>query len=88
MKAAPGAGLSIIVDHITINSAAAITVTIGQGITGAAVTLALIGPVSFAANQSIQWDFPAGMVLDANTVLSVDASGAGAICVSAWGRIE
>ena len=88
LKAAPGAGLSIIVDHLTINSAAAITVTVGQGINAGAVTLALIGPVSFAVNQSIQWDFPNGMVLAANTVLSIDASGAGAICIFAWGRIE
>ena len=88
------AGKSIIVDHLTINSGAAITITIGAGETGGAVTTALIGPISFAANQSLQWDFfssrltPGGMVLPIATALTVDASGAGDICIFAWGRIE
>lgn len=83
------AGKSIIVDHLTINSGAAITITIGEGKTGVAVTTALIGPVSFAVNQSMQWDFlNGGMKLTAATSLTVDASGAGAICIFASGRIE
>ncbi|MCK4827439.1 hypothetical protein KA005_67540 [bacterium] len=83
------AGKSIIVDHLTINSGAAITITIGEGETGGAVTTALIGPVSFAANQSMQWDFlRGGMKLTAATSLTVDTSGAGNICVFASGRIE
>lgn len=89
LKAAPGAGLSIIVDHLTVNSGAAITITIGEGKTGAGVTTALIGPVSFAANQSLQWDFlKGGMKLTAATSLTVDASGAGDICVFVQGRVE
>jgi hypothetical protein len=82
------AGKSIVVDHITVNSGAAITVTIGQGETAGAVTTALIGPVSFAANQSMQWTFPSGIVLTAATSLTVDSSGAGAICIFAWGRVQ
>ncbi|MBE9572552.1 MAG: hypothetical protein IMF11_18155 [Proteobacteria bacterium] len=92
LKAAPAAGTAIIIDYLTINSAAAITVTIGQGETGGAVTTALIGPVSFAANQSIQFDFrdfrTGGMKLSDATSLTVDSSGAGAICIFACGRIE
>ena len=89
LRAAPGAGLSIYVDHLTINSGAATTITIGEGETGGAVTTALIGPVSFAANQSMQWTFlNGGMKLTAATSLTVDASGAGAICIFASGRIE
>jgi len=89
LKAAPGAGLSIIVDHITINSGAAITITVGEGETTGAVTAPLIGPVSFAANQSMQWNFlNGGMVLTAATSLTVDASGAGNICIFAYGRIK
>lgn len=89
LKAAPAAGTSIIVDHITINSGSAITITIGEGETAGAVTTALIGPVSFAANQSMQWDFPkGGMKLTAATSLTVDASGAGNICIFAHGRVE
>ena len=94
LKAAPGSGRSIIIDHLTINSGASITVTIGAGETGGAVTTALIGPVSFAANQSIQWVFPrgaippGGMRLPAETSLVVDSSGPGNICIFAWGRVE
>lgn len=84
---AGAAGQSIVVDHITINSAAAITVTIGEGETDSGVTTALIGPIAMAANSSIQWDFPSGIVLTAAAALTVDASGAGAICVFAYGRV-
>jgi len=89
LKAAPAAGTSIIVDHITINSGAAITITIGEGETAGAVTTALLGPIAFAANQSMQWDFyPHGMKLTAAMSLTVDASGAGAICIFVTGRVE
>jgi len=89
LKAAPAAGKSIIVDHVTMNNGAnAISITIGEGETGGAVTTALIGPISMAANTSLQWDFPNGMVVTAETSLTVDASGAGAICIFARGRVE
>lgn len=89
LKAAPATGLSIIVDHLTINNGAnAISITIGEGKTGAGVTTALIGPVAMAANTSIQFTFPQGMKLTAATALTVDASGAGAICIFAVGRVE
>jgi hypothetical protein len=89
LKAAPAAGLSIIVDHLTINNGAnAISITIGEGKTGGAVTTALIGPVAMAANTSIQFDFPYGMVLTEATSFTVDASGAGAICIFAQGRVQ
>ena len=82
------AGKSIIVDHITINNTGAQTVTIGQGETGAAVTTALIGPIAMAANSSMQWDFPSGMVLTAGTSLTADASSNTAVCIFAFGRVE
>jgi hypothetical protein len=88
LLAAPAAGLSTFVDHLTINSADALTVTIGQGKSGAAVTTALIGPITMAAGSSKQWNFPQGMALAAATALTVDASGAGAICVFAYGSIK
>ena len=93
LKAAPAAGLSIIVDHITINAKDAVTITIGEGITGGGVTTALIGPLSMGANSSIQWNFTKGfavrgMSLSEATALTVDASGAGAICVFVIGRVE
>lgn len=87
LKAAPAAGVSIVVDHLTINNGAnAISITIGEGETGGAVTTALIGPVAMAANTSLQWDFPYGMILTAATSLTVDASGAGEICIFARGK--
>ena len=85
---AGAAGQSIVLDHLTINNGAnAISVTIGEGETDSAVTTALIGPIAMAANSSIQWDFPSGIVLTAAAALTVDASGAGAICIFAHGRV-
>lgn len=87
--AAPAAGLCIKVRHLTINNGAnAISITIGEGETGGAVTAALIGPVAMAANSSLQWDFNPPMELTAATALTVDASGAGAVCIFAQGVIE
>jgi len=77
-------GKSHYIERISITSAAAITVTIGEGITGAGVTTALIGPVSFAANQTIQWVFsgnPGAIKVTAATAITCDAGGAGAINV-------
>ena len=83
------AGKSIIVDHLSINNGAgAQSITIGAGKTGAAVTLALIGPITMGANTSLQWDFPSGIVLTAATSLTVDSSSNTGICIFAWGRIE
>lgn len=89
LKAAPAAGISIIVDHLTINNgASAISITIGAGETAGAVTTALIGPIAMAANTSLQFMFPYGMVVAAATSLTVDASGAGEICIFAQGRVK
>jgi hypothetical protein len=90
LMAAPAAGLSIYVDHLRISSDAAITVSIGEGesVPGTPDTT-WIGPVPFAVNQSIPWDFRnGGMKLTAAKSLVVDASGAGNICVFASGRVE
>ena len=90
LKAAPAAGLSIIADHITINNGAgAQSVTIGEGETGpGSVETALIGPIAMAANTSLQWDFPYGMVLTAAKSLTVDASSNTALCVFVQGRVQ
>ncbi len=87
LKAAPGAGTSIIVDHLTINNGAnAISITIGEGDTGGAVTTALLGPIAMAVNSSLQWNFRHGMALTAATSLTVDASGAGEFVFSSRAR--
>jgi hypothetical protein len=87
LKAAPAAGIQLVVDHLTINNGAnAISITIGQGAAAGAVETALIGPIAMAANTSIQWDFPYGIWLTAAKSLTVDASGAGGICIFVRGR--
>jgi len=89
LKAAPATGKSIYVKYLTINSGAAITITIGEGeTTPGSVDTALIGPVSFAANTSMQWDFYPAMKLTSATSLTVDASGAGDVCIFVTGYVE
>ena len=89
LKAAPAAGSSILVSHLTINNGGnALSHTIGAGETGSAVTAALIGAVAMAANTSLQLDFYPPMRLPAATSLVIDSSGAGAVCVVVQGRVE
>jgi aspartate/methionine/tyrosine aminotransferase len=82
------ASKKIKVRHLTVNTDSNITITIGEGETTSAVTTALIGPITFAANSSMQWDFNPPMELTTATALTVDASGSGNICVFAQGVIE
>ena len=89
--AAPAAGTSIVVEHVVISSDSAISVTLGEGESTSAVEAALIGPVTFAAGQTIEFPFTSragGMVLTAAKALTVDASGAGNICVWAQGTYK
>ena len=90
LKAAPVAGLSIYIDYLTISSGAAIDVTIGEGeTTPGAIDTVLLGPITFAEGQCIQWTFlNGGMKLTAITSLVVGASGAGDVCVFASGRVQ
>lgn len=84
IMAAPGEGLSLVIEHLVVSSDSAISVTIGEGETTGAVTTALIGPVTFAAGQSMAFPVSGrtqGIKLTANTALTVDASGAGNINV-------
>jgi hypothetical protein len=86
LLAAPTSG-SIILDHLTINNGAnAISITIGEDTNAGGVVHTLIGPIAMAANTSIQFMFPYGISLTALHALTVDASGAGAICIFAQGR--
>jgi hypothetical protein len=74
--------------HLTVNSTSAIAITIGEGETASAVDAALIGPLEFGALETKQWDFHPPMELTTNTLLSVDADGAGVVCIFAQGVIE
>lgn len=84
------AGKSIYVDHLTISTDAAISISIGEGETVPGTVDAIhIGPVLFGADSFIQWNFlNGGMKLTAATSLVVKASGAGNINVFASGRVE
>jgi len=84
--AAPAAGISHYIRSISINSAATLSVTIGAGETGGAVTAALIGPVSLVAGATATYVFAPSMAVGAATALVVDASGAGVICIVAQGE--
>jgi hypothetical protein len=81
-------GKKIKIRHLTINSTSAISITIGEGETASAVDAALIGPLAFDALQTMQWDFNPLLELTENTLLSIDADGAGVICVFVQGVIE
>jgi hypothetical protein len=84
--AAPAAG-SIILDEITINNGAnALSHTIGEDVNAGAVVHALIGPIAMAVNTSITFRFPGGILLKALHALTIDSSGAGAVCIFAQGR--
>jgi hypothetical protein len=89
LVAAPAAGLSIYVDHLTIASDAAISISIGEGETvPGTIDTVHLGPIPFAVNQQMQWNFlNGGMKLTAATNLVVEA-GAGNICVFVSGRIK
>lgn len=90
LLAAQGSGLSIVLRQVIVSCVAAITVTIGAGETAGAVTSPILGPLNFAATSGspVSVVFNPGIVLAANTALTIDASGAGAVCVFAQGDVQ
>jgi hypothetical protein len=77
--ASPGAGKRIALTGLIISSAAAITISIGEGNAGAALTAITMGPITFAAGQYLVWKFDHPLYLTADTILACDASGAGVV---------
>jgi hypothetical protein len=77
----------IVIDSIAINAGASITVTVGEGETTGAITTALLGPVSLIEGLTWSKEFPDGLYLTAATALTADASGAGAVCITATCRV-
>jgi hypothetical protein len=90
LKAAPAAGKSIYIESLTINNGAnALSHTIGEGeTTPGSLDTAKIGPIAMAANTSLQWKFKRPVKLTAATALTLDSSGAGAVCIFAEGYVE
>ena len=81
-------GKKIKIKHLTINSTAAISIWIGEGAAAGTIDNNLIGPLDFAALQTIQWDFWPLLELTSDYLLLCDASGAGQVCIFAQGVIE
>lgn len=83
-------GKSHYLTQLEISCVAAITVTIGEGETGDAVTTVLLGPFNFAAGSGspISLQLNPAIKLTAATSLSIDASGAGAVQVFVQGYTE
>ena len=79
LVATPGAGKYLHLRHVTINSGAGITITLLEGAS------AILGPVTYAAGTTLQWNFNPSIKLAANTALNVDASGAGDVMVFVQG---
>jgi len=82
------AGKKIKIRHLTVNSTDAIAITIGEGENAGAVTTALLGPIEFGALETHQWDFNPYLELTAATSLTVDADGAGVVCIFVQGIVE
>jgi len=87
LLAAPGTGLSIYLESVTISCGSAISVTIGTGAAAGAVETVLIGPVYLAANSTVNIPLTKPIQCAANKALSVDASGAGNVTVVATGYV-
>jgi hypothetical protein len=81
-------GKSIHLKHLTVNSTDAIAITIGESENANNVLTALIGPIEFAALETLQWDFWSPLVLTSDLDLTIDADGAGVVSILAQGTWE
>ena len=82
------AGKRHVIEHITIVSGSAIDVTIGDGESSSAVETTRLGPLDMAAGSSVSIPFPGGLYLTTAKAITVDAEGAGKLCVIVQGRTE
>ena len=82
--AAPGSGYELLLKYIRVIIGGAITVDIGSGKKGTACEKVILGPMGGAAMSVQPFDFgDEPVVLDPNKALTVDASGAGRVCIYA-----
>jgi hypothetical protein len=90
----PVVGSSHYVMKIFLNSAAAITATVGHGAAGAGLVATYLGPLTFTAagpNYVLDFTEPSalplkGMKLPVGTGLAIDTSGAGGIYIYVEGK--
>lgn len=85
IKAAPGAGYSLVIERLVVYIGAAITVTFGEDENSGAVAATLIGPLGGAAGTYELDCRHRPIEMTTNKGLVIDASGAGAVCVYAEG---
>ena len=90
IMAAPGAGYALAIESLSVSTDDHITVTVGEDENSGAVKTVLFGPIPFSQEvtgagyvQPGHWQraFKNPIKLAANKPLTVDASGAGNICV-------
>ena len=89
LRAAPGSGVSIYLEYISINTISAITITIGEGESGNNVVTIIVQPVLFTTGggqYAIHFTRP--IKLSAATSLTVQSSGAGVVQIVAYGYEE
>jgi hypothetical protein len=82
------AGKSIYVERVVISFGAAINISIGEGETTGSITTTRIGPIYGAQNSTVEVSFNRPLKLTANTSLTTDSSGAGAVTITATGFIK
>ena len=84
------AGKSHYIQQVTLSCDADATVTLGAGETGTAVTTVLLGPIGFQADGGAPWSirFVSPLKVAAATSITVDAGGAGNVCVVIEGYTE
>jgi hypothetical protein len=88
LLAAPGAGLSIYLEQVTIsNLTTANQITIGAAETAGAVTTVLLGPIVIAANTAMRIPLVRPIKLAADTALVADATGTTAVTIVAEGYV-
>jgi len=77
-----------VIELLTIVSGSAIDVTIGDGESSSAVETVRIGPLDMAAGSSVSIPFPGGLYCTSAKAITVDAEGAGKLCIVVQGRTE
>jgi len=78
-------GRSIYVERLVISFGAAITISVGAGKTGDALTTLLVGPLYGSAHETVELVFTRPVKLAVSTALCVDASGAGNVTILSQG---
>ena len=77
-----------IMECVTVVCGSAIDVTIGDGESSSAVETTRLGPLDMAAGSSVTIPLPGGLYCTSGKAITIDAEGAGKVCVIIKGRTE